>query len=621
MGDCKIQSNSYAYIRSFFTALDKQIDNASVNLAAKDVDGYVRTDVNLTTQNIGGTNVGVLASQPSQSIDENLVSSIRQSQARYSKFNTFNDYYCQLEDLFGMRNAQSSFIHSGENMDDKIRKAELDPNITKKLDAVYAIDKHVKDLNIISDNVQSIRSHVDKEINLCKDKINNLLKDIANYNLQLNHTTDGSSEQFTYLNGRRQSLQELSEIIRIKVTPFGTNQIKVSTESNYTLVQGSVAATLEYTPATVVNPDTTFGALTIEGVGGNYDLSGDLATNARTGKLSALFELRDKVFVGLQQQLDNYAYSLRESFNAVHNLGTSTNPASTILSTAGIPGADAPITNTTQIKGNGILRIGILDPTTSKLTAHTDIDLNGINTVGDLITAINTNLSGANATITADGKLQVTTNSPNGIAIGHVGDVEAKLCAGGTYNVNNAYGFSHFFGFNNLIESQGSLPGVKTPGLASLLKIRDDMISSGGNKLAAGKISSDQTLPSMHGTPAADLGERDISILHTLSQDYQTKKSTFGATETSGQITTTLQTYSANILASHTRIIKDNKEFMKGEKYIYDGLSNTAFQKSGVNPEETIQQIYNFALSKRMGLTVLQILRQMSTELTQLFNR
>jgi flagellar hook-associated protein 1 FlgK len=619
--DCKIHFNAQAYLKSFLGGLGRQVDNASNNLASKDIKGYVKTYINLSINNIGGVSAGVSASNPIPSVNERLVDSIRQSHSRYAKFSSCDDYFKRVELFFGLGGEQSAFIHSGELMVDAIRKAESHPILANKKEAIFTIDNHLRDLNKISDGIQSIRSYVDQDMNDAVLNINSLINDIAKYNLAIGAHVDNDLEKLSLINSRRQALQELSELIGIKVKPFGDDQVKVLTESNQTLVQGEIAANIEYTPANVVDANTTFAPLTLKGLGSDVDLTISLSKTGSNGKIAAMCQLRDSFLKGLQQQLDNYAFELKESFNAIHNRGTAINPPNEMIGHVGIPGITGPITDTTTINGAGTLRIGVFDPSTSKIKNSTNIDLSTINTVGELMNAINNNVSGLNASITPIGQLKITTALPNGIAMGNVGDAEAKLSFGSSYDATKAFGFSNFFGLNNIIESKGVLPGNNIGGLAGILRIRDDILSSDGSVLSAGELSRNSTLPSLDTPSRNDLGEKDTTILKNLADHYLLEKVDFVSTVTSNLQHNSLQGYATNIVSSHTQTVKSNAGLLKNEKFTYDGLSADAFRISGVDQEETIQQFYDLALSKRIGLNAMGVLKQMSNDIAQLLLR
>ena len=162
---------------------------------------------------------------------------------------------------------------------------------------------------------------------------NNLMSQIATINRQLTAnplggtSTDASTAAL--LDQRDQYITQLSELMDIRVTANGANQVTVFTTSGVELVSNQ-AARLSFNAQGTVTPNTEWnsdpsksklGSVVLSyNNGGSIDLT---ATGAiKSGKIAAYTELRDKSLVEAQSQLDQFAASLSSALSDKTTAGT-----------------------------------------------------------------------------------------------------------------------------------------------------------------------------------------------------------------------------------------------------------------------------------------------------------
>jgi len=169
-------------------------------------------------------------------------------------------------------------------------------------------------LNATTRGIQTLRNDAEMGISTAIATANNALTQIADINNQLQRVGRTDASTAALLDQRDKCVDQLAELMDIRVVTNDANQITVFTNSGVQLV-GAEASRLSFnaqgtvTANTQWNSDPTLsnlGSITLTFPhGGSLDL---IATNSlRSGKLAAYVELRDKTLVQAQAQIDQLA--------------------------------------------------------------------------------------------------------------------------------------------------------------------------------------------------------------------------------------------------------------------------------------------------------------------------
>jgi flagellar hook-associated protein 1 FlgK len=180
----------------------------------------------------------------------------------------------------------------------------------------------VQQLNTMTRGIQTLRSNAEAGLSGAVDTANNAMSQIANINVQLlrGGQTDGAAAEL--LDQRDRYLDQLSELMDVRVVSNDDGQVNVFTTSGVQLV-GAEASKFTFNAQGTVTPNTTWsanpsqsnlGSITVNFPhGGSMDL---FASNAfRSGKIAAYVELRDNTLVQAQTQLDQFAAALSSALS------------------------------------------------------------------------------------------------------------------------------------------------------------------------------------------------------------------------------------------------------------------------------------------------------------------
>jgi flagellar hook-associated protein 1 FlgK len=155
------------------------------------------------------------------------------------------------------------------------------------------------------------------------------MQKIADLNSQLAGKTITNASDAALADQRDQYIDQLSQLMDIRVVENSQNQVSVFTNSGVQLV-GSSASKLSFNPqgtvsaATQWNADPTksnLGTLTLLSANGT---SIDLIANKsiRSGKIAAYLDMRDNVLVQAQSQIDDLAATMAQALSSQNVDGT-----------------------------------------------------------------------------------------------------------------------------------------------------------------------------------------------------------------------------------------------------------------------------------------------------------
>ncbi|MFL9499369.1 flagellar hook-associated protein FlgK [Rhodopseudomonas palustris] len=304
----------------------------SSNVANAETPGYVRKTVNQSAVNAGETGTSVKVVGVDRQLDDYILAQLRTETSGGAYASLRSDFLKQLQGLFGDPNSTGTLENSYNGLTTALQALATSPDSTSAriavLNAAQAISSN---LNSTSNGIQTLRAGCETGIADAVTTANNLMQQIANINthIQANPLGGTSTDAATsaMLDQRDQAINQLSQLMDIRVVTNGANQVTVFTGSGVQLV-GMEAATLSFnaqgtvSPTTVWNPNTAISDLGSIRVGYANGSSIDLTSSLKSGKMAAYVELRDKTLVQAQTQLDQFAASLSSALSDKTTAGT-----------------------------------------------------------------------------------------------------------------------------------------------------------------------------------------------------------------------------------------------------------------------------------------------------------
>lgn len=461
-----------ATLVSLIKTQKRQSEISSTNLAHADQEGYVRKEVDIIS--LGANQYGfggVTLSQVYNTVDPALQAQTRLNNAILSKSQVIDKVYQDLNVMFGSKGGKTTFSHELGRLAASFTGIMAKPDLPAKTECINHAVAFSKSISSMAEKVNNSLTQVDQETGKIVDKINELVKQIADANKTISKFyTDtkpstplvpGYMDITTFETDRAQLVHELAGLIEINVSTTSDNKLNISmTEGGGMLVQGAYSYQLDYMPASAVKPGDVLSPVSYLGT--------DITAKIKNGQLGGMLQLRDKDLVRAQAEFDELTRVVRDTVNALHNQGASLKGSSSLTGTISVPSlAGLPMTGTTHVSGTGTLRLAVID-TMGTIVDYKDVSLTDGMTIDTLIATVNgaSYTIGGGATPAAgggilleqlsSGALKLSSTSGHTIALGSVSGMPAPQISGGvTYDAATGLGFSHFFGLNNFFDTGG----------------------------------------------------------------------------------------------------------------------------------------------------------------------
>jgi flagellar hook-associated protein 1 FlgK len=188
-------------------------------------------------------------------------------------------------------------------------------------------------LKTASSRVQDVRLGADADIRRSVDNLNTLLGQVELVNREIVKGTQIGTDVTDQLDMRDRLLTEVAVEIGIKVVSRSNNDIAIYTDSGVTLLDNTArSVSFEGTP--VYSASTGGNPVVVDGVA----VTGPSASmGIGSGKLKGLTEVRDNYAVTYQNQLDEIARGLIETFRETDQTGGGQPDATGLFSYTGSP--------------------------------------------------------------------------------------------------------------------------------------------------------------------------------------------------------------------------------------------------------------------------------------------
>ena len=302
----------------------------SSNVANSDTPGYIRKTVNQIQTSSGSIGAGVSITGVNRELDLYLQQQIRTEQSGASYADLRSSILSSLQSIYGTPGGTGTLETAFNNLVTAVQGLSTSSDSqSARIGVLNAAQSLTQQLNSMSGGIQSLRSQAESGLNSAVNTANTAMQQIVNLNTQLQSGNTSDAAAAALKDQRDQYVDQLSQLMDIRVIENGNNQIQVFTNSGVQLV-GAEASTLSFNPQGTVTPNTQWdadptksnlGTLAVHFPnGGSLNL---IQTNSiRSGTIAGYLELRDKTLVQAQTQLDQFAANMSSLLSDKTTAGT-----------------------------------------------------------------------------------------------------------------------------------------------------------------------------------------------------------------------------------------------------------------------------------------------------------
>jgi flagellar hook-associated protein 1 FlgK len=431
----------------------------SNNIANINTEGYARAVVRRENIIVGGDSAGVRITQIERIVDRFLQAAGLDANARAAGSGIENQFQQRFQGLLGRPDSRTTIAARINSLFGVIADLAIDPSSQiLRQSTLGSMQDLANEINRISGAIQDLRNEASQQIQERVAAVNAALQRIHEMNPLIVRQRAIGGESAGLENRRDQALNDLSELIDIRISRHTGGAIGLTTTSGSVLLDSAVRE-LEYNAPGVVTSETPFDSIQIWRIdprtGERFGTSRDFDLEISSGTLRGLLNLRDNDLREMSLTLGELSSTMIDQVNAVHNAYSSVPaPNQMVGREMPLPGGQFPFFD-------GIVNFSIVD-SNNQLVQTVAIDFDqpvppAPVSLNDIAVDVTAGLGGAGTLTYVNGVMSFTATDPShGVVIAD--DPATPSERGGR-------GFSHFFGMNDLLQS--AVPSFFDTGLSA----------------------------------------------------------------------------------------------------------------------------------------------------------
>lgn len=300
-------------------ASQRQMSVLSANIANASTPGYTRKILPLESQAVEGVTVGVLSGAAVRRVDLNLERELWTQVAAVAELDIQQTYLSRVQQFHGPPDKELSIASELSRLKDSFALLSDSPSdsflLSSTINQATSVAGKINDL---SDLISDLRNDAQNEMQGTVLRINDLLDQIANLNMQVSKRQNTNLSSADIEDKRDEAIKELSGLIDISFFVRGDGVMVVQTTRGVELADTRVPRKLEFDPTPI--SALTYYPASVSPVYVGDPLTDPAATDITAqdigGKLGGLINLRDTIFPKQMAQLDEVAHKLALRFDA-----------------------------------------------------------------------------------------------------------------------------------------------------------------------------------------------------------------------------------------------------------------------------------------------------------------
>lgn len=599
----------------------------SSNVANAETPGYVRKYTDQVTTSTGTTGSGVRVVGVNRALDQYIQAQLRTETSGAGYATLRSTLLQQVQSLYGTPGSVGSLEYAYNNLTTAVQALSTSADSqSARIGVVNAASAVAQQLNSMTQGIQTMRGQAETGIKDSVTTANNLMKQIATINNQLTANplggTSTDSQTASLLDQRDQYITQLSQLMDVRVTTSGANQVQIFTGSGVQLV-GNEAATLSFNAQGTVSPDTTWNAdpsksalgsvMATFADGASINLT---ATGAiKSGTIAAYTEMRDKTLVEAQNQLDQFAATLSSALSDKTTAGTAATSgleSGFDLNVADMKAGNVINLTYTDTATNTQRQISIMrvdDPSVlplpSTATANPNDQVVGIDFSGGMasvVSQLNAALGSSNLQFSGSGSTLTVLNKVNFSTVN-----AASVTTTSTSLNDGSPQLSLFTDNGSPYTGAITATGSQSTGLAGRLTVNNAVIAD-PSKLVVYSSS----------TAAGDT-TRSAFILNQLNTASFTYSPATGVGSASAPFKGTLLSYMQQFTAQQGSQADAAQQLADGQNVVLNTLDKKMSDVSGVNMDEEMAHLLSLQNAYSANARVMSTVNDMYKTLMQAF--
>jgi flagellar hook-associated protein 1 len=617
-------SSALANAMSGLAANQAALAITSSNVANANTTGYVTESVNQIEEPTGGAGAAALVTGVSRDIDTFVQSQLRTETGGAGFANQTSNILTQLQSIYGTPGGTGTLETAFNNFTSAIQALQTSTTgLSAQTTALSAAQTLAQQLNTTSQGIQTLRSNVQQDIGNSVAQANTDMQQIAAINTKLQSLSPTDPSAATLEDQRDSAINDLSNLVDVKVTTDGSNQANVFTSTGIQLVGDGLASQFKFSSPGTLSPTSLYNANpALSGVGSltislPNGASLDVVSNnvVTSGQIAADLQLRDTILPQAQAQVDQLAATLSSSLSDQTTQGTAVTPtASTSGFTLDLSNVQAGNTvNLTYTNSAGVQQqvqiVAVDDPKALPLPSQPGaspqvigIDFSG--TTASVASQLNAALGQAHLQFSnpSGNTLQVVTSSGDNVTINSASTTTTvtSLTSGSAQLPLFTDSGSPYTG---AITSSGS----EMTGLAGRIQVNPALLANPAN------LTTYSTNPP---TAAGDNTRSDFIYSQLTSANFTYSPKT-GLGSTTAPFTGTITSYLQQFVSQQAAAASSATQLQQGQAVVVSTLQQKFNSTSAVNIDSELSNLIALQNSYAANAHVMSVVQSMMNTLLQ----
>ena len=598
----------------------------SSNVANAQTPGYVTRTVNQAEVLAGDTGASVSVTGINRQLNQFIQTQLRSETSGGAYAGQMASVLTQLQSVYGTPGSAGTLETAFSNFTTALQSlSTTSGSSSAQISAVTAAQSLAQQLNATTQGIQALRSNAEQDINISVGQANAAMTQIAQLNTKLQGLSATDSTAATLMDQRDSAINQLSQLMDIRVSTNGNNQATVYTTNGIELV-GAQASTLSFNSQGTLNANSQWSSNPANSSAGTISIKlangaviDMIGTNSiSSGQIAADVTLRDKTLVQAQAQVDQLAASMSSALSDKTTPGTAA-PAA-LAPKAGFdldlsnlsPGNTINLTYTDKTTNTqhqlSIVRVD--DPAALPLSntgANPNNQVIGVNFSGGMasvVSQLNSALGVANLQISnpAGSTLRVVDNGTN------------------TATVNAA---SVTTTVSSLASGSAQLPVFTDGNLSytgSITRTGSQQTGLAGRITVNAALAADPSKFTVYNTsPPTNAGDttRPDFLYSQLSSGTFTYSPQTGLGTAASPFKGTLTSFMQQFLSQQSNASTSATQLQQGQDVVVNALQQKMKSTSGVNIDTEMSNLISLQNSYAANAHVMSVVQAMMTSLMQ----
>lgn len=340
---------------SGLNASQQGLSTLSQNIANVNTDNYSRQVVYQEAQYIENVGTGVRVEEIIRQVDQFMITATQRQGSEVGKLAVVDEYMQRVQLLLGAPGDDSDLTAYVDNFFNAMQDLADNPELSSMRQALVGSAVILADqVSSLARGLENLRYQADQDIAESVDIINEEIDHLYELNKSFYIARTVGNNISGLLDERDVALQRISELVNLKVTYEDNGAVSLYTADGRALLDDGKYR-LDYQEAispdvfindSGINPVTVI-ALDVDGdtIGSPEELigagtEGSIDTSITGGKVLGLLQIRDIELPKMLAELDQFAATLREEINAIHNDGAGFPPPDQLIGTREVASTD-----------------------------------------------------------------------------------------------------------------------------------------------------------------------------------------------------------------------------------------------------------------------------------------